>query len=153
MKTGKSKYPSTYYRVSIKAIIRNDQGEVLVARENPQIWNLVGGGMDHGETPDDALTRELYEEVLINSPFESQIIGVDSRFLDSLQAYYMWVVYEVRFKGGVPSYGVGKDAHEVAFIDPNSFYNSPHLTERQIYKWTVDRAYDIYEGMKLDAEK
>ena len=152
MKTGISKYPSTYYRVSIKAIIRNDRGEVLVARENPEIWNLVGGGMDHGETPFEALTREIYEEACIDSPFEATIEGIDSRYLDSMQAYYMWVVYSLQFDG-VPVYGVGPDAHEVAFIDPKTFRGSPHLTERQIYKWTVDRTYDIYEGMNLDAEK
>ncbi|MBH1980472.1 NUDIX domain-containing protein, partial [Candidatus Saccharibacteria bacterium] len=109
MKTGKSKYPNTYYRVSIKAIIRNERGEVLVARENPEIWNLVGGGMDHGETPLGALTREIYEEACIDSPFEATIEGVDSRYLESLHAYYMWVVYSLRFDSGVPVYGVGAD--------------------------------------------
>ena len=144
MSTSKGKYPNTYYRVSIKAVIRNKHGEVLVAKENPKIWNLVGGGMDHGETPDEALRRELYEEACIRESFDSRIIGVDSRYLESLEAYYMWIVYELDFKGIVPQYEAGKDAYEVMFIDPKKFYESQHLTERMIYKWTVDRTYDIY---------
>lgn len=144
MSMSKGKYPNTYYRVSIKAIIRNKHGEVLVAKENPKIWNLVGGGMDHGETPDEALRRELYEEACIHESFESRIIGVDSRYLEALEAYYMWIVYELDFKGIVPQYKPGQDTYEVAFINPKTFYESQHLTERMIYKWTVDRTYDIY---------
>ena len=144
MKSVKSKYPNTFYRVSTKAIIRNEHGEVLVARENPEIWNLVGGGIDHGETAHESLARELYEEALITEPFDARIEGIDARLLESLGAYYMWIVYTLTFANGTPHYGVGPDAHEVAFVDPRDFHESPHLTERMIYKWTCDRTYDIY---------
>ena len=50
------------YRVSIKAIIRDADGRVLLLQEKDNTWELPGGGMEHGETPTDALARELAEE-------------------------------------------------------------------------------------------
>lgn len=141
MKNTKGNYPNTFYRVSLKAIIRNKVGEVLVAREGVDIWNLVGGGIDHEETDAEALRRELYEEALITAPFEAQLIGVDTRFLESRQAYLMWIVYELTF-AEEPSFGVGADTSEVAYMDPRQFRGSAHLTERQVYKWCVDHSYD-----------
>lgn len=61
-----SKYPNAYYRVSVKAIIRDDQDRVFVAKEYEHDWSLPGGGVDHGEEPLDALRRELKEELCID---------------------------------------------------------------------------------------
>ena len=59
-----SQYPSTFYRVSLKAVIRDDQGRVLVNKEGSMdTWSLPGGGWDHGETEHEAIARELYEEL------------------------------------------------------------------------------------------
>lgn len=54
------------YRVSVKAIIRDDQDRVFVAKEYEHDWSLPGGGVDHGEEPLDALRRELKEELCID---------------------------------------------------------------------------------------
>ena len=44
-------YPSAFYRVSLKAVIRNGAGEVLCVTESERnMWELPGGGLDHGET-------------------------------------------------------------------------------------------------------
>lgn len=52
------------FRVSLKAVIRNAAGELLVVKEKGQThWNLPGGGMDHGESYHEALARELQEEI------------------------------------------------------------------------------------------
>jgi len=57
-------YPSTFYRVSLKAIIRNEKGEVLVNKEQGRTsWGLPGGGWDHGESQLDCMKRELKEEI------------------------------------------------------------------------------------------
>ena len=44
-------YPNTFYRVSVKALIKNEQDQVLVIKENQDTWSLPGGGLDHGEDP------------------------------------------------------------------------------------------------------
>ncbi len=137
MKFPKGKYPEAFYRVSIKAIIRNKKGEVLLVKEKGGTWSLPGGGMDHGETPEVALAREMFEEVLITKKFEANCIGVGSRFLASRDAWLLWVVYELDIKEPF-NYGIGQDADEVAFIDPKIFKASKIVSEKLVYKWCVD---------------
>ena len=52
------------YRVSIKGLIRDTNGQVLVVKETGRTWwDLPGGGMDHDESIKSALAREMHEEV------------------------------------------------------------------------------------------
>ena len=53
---------SPYYRVSVKAKI-NFNGKTLLVKEDDKKWDLPGGGVEHYETIDEALKRELTEEL------------------------------------------------------------------------------------------
>jgi len=59
------------FGVAVKGIIRKD-GKILVVKRadhddhKPGLWETVGGGIDEGEMPQDALKREIMEEVGIN---------------------------------------------------------------------------------------
>jgi 8-oxo-dGTP pyrophosphatase MutT (NUDIX family) len=52
----------------VGALIRNDRGRVFVQRRSvtrrvlPGIWDIVGGHVEAGETPEEALAREIKEE-------------------------------------------------------------------------------------------
>lgn len=53
-----------YYRVSIKALILNDtRDKFLLCKEIDGRWELPGGGLDHGTTPQEDLPREIMEEM------------------------------------------------------------------------------------------
>ena len=53
-----------YYRVSIKALVLDEtRKKFLVAQEDNGMWELPGGGLEHGESPRDALQREIKEEM------------------------------------------------------------------------------------------
>ncbi|HEY5668259.1 MAG TPA: NUDIX hydrolase [Candidatus Saccharimonadales bacterium] len=50
------------YRVSTKAIIKDEAGKILLLQESNGQWDLPGGGLDQGEKPHDAIAREVIEE-------------------------------------------------------------------------------------------
>ena len=127
------KYPNTFYRVSLKAIIRNTNNEVLVVKEKGSQWSLPGGGMDHGEDVHEALKRELYEEVLIDSTFRETLVDSATMYLERKEAWLLWLVFKVEIEN--LTYGVGEDADEVAFVNPAIFKDSPYLSEQLVYKF------------------
>lgn len=77
------KYPNTFYRVSVKAVIRNEQGEVLVVKEHQDKWELPGGGLDHGESVHDCLKRELAEELNIVDDFTEAFWKTETQYMPS----------------------------------------------------------------------
>lgn len=57
----------------VVALIKNEKGEILVAQrhgpstpETHNKWEFVGGGIEFGETPEEAIIREAKEEAGIN---------------------------------------------------------------------------------------
>lgn len=125
-----SKYPDTFYRVSLKAVIRNENGHVLVNKEyDSTTWSLPGGGLEHAESVQTALARELNEEVGYSDNFTFSIRGTARFWIESRQAWLLWVVYDV-----IPetlNFSPGIDSTEVAFIDPATF-DATSLQEKWI---------------------
>lgn len=51
------------FHLSVKAIIKNAQGDVLLLRRLHETkWDLPGGRINNNEQPEDALSREIKEE-------------------------------------------------------------------------------------------
>jgi ADP-ribose pyrophosphatase YjhB (NUDIX family) len=50
--------------IVVKVIIRSDQGNILLAKPSyKKSWQLPGGGVDDSESPEDAVVREVQEEL------------------------------------------------------------------------------------------
>jgi 8-oxo-dGTP pyrophosphatase MutT (NUDIX family) len=49
-----------------QAVILDNRQVLLVKRDNPALWELPGGGILPGETPEAAIHREVYEETGIS---------------------------------------------------------------------------------------
>lgn len=61
--------PPCFYRISVKALIHNDEGKFLLVKEDNGLWELSGGWVDYGEDPRECLIREVYEEMWLKVTF------------------------------------------------------------------------------------
>ena len=51
------------FDIGVHAVVFDDIGQVLLAhRQDMDLWDLPGGGMEHGELPTEAIIRETREE-------------------------------------------------------------------------------------------
>lgn len=128
--------PTDYlYRVSLKCLIQNEAGEVLVVKERGRDWwDLPGGGMDHGEDIKAAIAREMKEEVNLNGDFAFQVIHVENPAL--LKMHNFWqlrLIFAIKASSMV--FVAGEDGDEIAFMSPNSFIGSSIKTERLVYDY------------------
>jgi ADP-ribose pyrophosphatase YjhB (NUDIX family) len=94
--------PFRLQRLAVYALVRR-AGEVLLTRissrgAHPGAWTLPGGGLDHGETPRDAVAREVREECGVEV-----VVG---ELLD---------VHDVHFQGTAPT-GRFEDFHGVHLV-------------------------------------
>lgn len=63
------------FRPNVGIILANDQGQVLWAKRVGQdAWQFPQGGVDANETPEQAMFRELKEEIGLN-PADVEVIG------------------------------------------------------------------------------
>lgn len=123
------------YRVSLKCLVLNAAGDVLVVKEaGRDWWDLPGGGMDHGESVAGAIARELAEEVHLQGEFTFRPIAVEEPAL--LQEHGFWQIRLV-FKVAPRHmrFAPGSDGDAVAFMNPHQFKDAERRAERRIYEY------------------
>ncbi len=124
------------FRISMKSLVRDHEGNILVVKESGRTWwDLPGGGMDHQENIKDAIARELLEEVHLTGDFTYQIVAVENpSFLEHAQVWQVRMVFVV--KPDSMSFEPGEDADEILFINPEDLKNSENDTEQKVYEYS-----------------
>jgi 8-oxo-dGTP pyrophosphatase MutT (NUDIX family) len=88
-----------FYRISVKGIVIDDYGRVLLTKEDNGKWEILGGGLEHNEDPIEGLKREIYEEtglkVTYVSPSPKYFITVKRL---GYETYVANVIYEVKLE-------------------------------------------------------
>lgn len=91
--------PDHFYRISIKALILDEQKRFLLALEDKGLWEFPGGGLGYDEEPSDCIRREIGEEMNIEVTFVSDR---PSYFVKSLSHNGRWnianIIYETKLK-------------------------------------------------------
>ncbi|HEC65935.1 MAG TPA: NUDIX hydrolase [bacterium] len=64
-----SDIPNGFYRISSKALILDENKKFLLSKETSGMWELPGGGVDFGEKPQDAIKREIKEEMGLKTTY------------------------------------------------------------------------------------
>lgn len=123
------------FRVALKAVIVNDKGELLLVKETGRDWwDIPGGGLDHGESIKEGLSRELFEEVGYQGDFEFEPLELSepqilkNRNLVQVRMTFLVMPANLNFKPG-------DDGDEVAFMNVDTFKDSELRTEQEIYRY------------------
>jgi len=123
-------YPSTIYRVVAKALITDENNKVLVVKESQDFWSLPGGGLEHGETPQECIVREVEEEIGLLDVTVGEIAYSTSVYLDQRDYWMNWIVYRASVTS--TDFVLGDGVTDAKFIDISEIEASTHLLEKLI---------------------
>jgi mutator protein MutT len=125
-------YPSSIYRVVIKAFITNEDGEVFVVKESPGFWGLPGGGLEHGETPEVCLRREFKEELGIDDFTINQLATLKTIYLDRKDMWVTWIIYTATLD--TSNFVFGDGITSTRFINTNELKKGDDIFEAAIFE-------------------
>lgn len=87
-------------RVQAKVILLNEQQQVLLLKRSQYSdrrageWELVGGGVEIGESPEKAASREILEETGLTVPITTQdLVFAQTRVLKDSEVNVIWLTY------------------------------------------------------------
>ena len=134
--------PPRRQRVAAYALITRDD-EVLLTRMSartriPGRWTLPGGGIDHGESPQQAVVREVHEETGLDCTVGEVLVVTDSHFEGTAPSgrtedfHTVQIVFEGTAAGDEPPRvveegGTSDDAAWVALTDLDTLPLRPNV--------------------------
>lgn len=90
-------FEQCFYRLSVKALVLDNQNRFLLALEDDGYWDLLGGGLEHNENPKEALAREIEEESGLTATWISPTpLYVVTALRQSKKSYTANIIYRVK---------------------------------------------------------
>lgn len=126
-----SQYSHLPYRPCVGLMLLNKAGEVFVARRidmRTEAWQMPQGGIDEGETPEQAALRELKEEIGTN---QAEIIAEYGEWLNyDLPEHLVPQIWDGKYRGQTQKWFVLRYHGTDADIDIET--ETPEFSE---WKW------------------
>src|SRR5215468_1771700 len=104
---------SWQFRVAVSALLFDEHRVLLIHRRDIDWWSLPGGGMELGETVEEAVKREVREETGLEVEVE-QLVGVYSK----PQKQEIVLTFRCRKVGGVLT--ETEEARECCYFLPDT---------------------------------
>lgn len=113
---------SPFYRVSLKAVVRDTEGRVLVAGDANGTYELPGGGWEHDESMETALRREIEEELGVKIAEVGDVLFVyrGTEFNDGIRSPRMRIAVEAELDSYDFAFA-GDEVSEARFVDREEF--------------------------------
>jgi len=117
----------------VAAIVELD-GKVIMIRNKgwpEKMFGIVSGFLEKGETPDNAILREVKEELGLDGRIES-FIGYYSFF----EMNQLILTYHIAAKGEIV---IGDELEEIRVVEPERIKPWPYGTGPAVKKWLESR--------------
>ena len=117
-----------YIGVGLGALIVNEKDEILFMKRGAKAkneigcWALIGGALDFGETLEQGIIREVFEEANIKIKLDSQIPSYD-HILPEENQHWVAHVFVTHIIEGEPKNMETEKCEEIAWFPKN---NLPH---------------------------
>jgi putative (di)nucleoside polyphosphate hydrolase len=124
-----------FYRPAVAAILQDRAGRILICEraDTPGAWQFPQGGIEPGETPEAALTREVLEEISL-PPKAYSIIGVRGP-------------YRYRFPAGLMKKGFRGQAHHYFLLRLRGAKSAVNVAgpdpEFRAVRWIPPQEFDL----------
>lgn len=115
-------------RIGAYAVCLADGGSILLSRYTSGTWTLPGGGVDHGEHPEEAVIREVAEETGYAARVRN-LIGIHSNTWTTLAGHRVHsvnVMYRVDIVGGELRYEVDGTSDMAAWVSRDQLTRYAH---------------------------
>ncbi|MEU4158849.1 NUDIX domain-containing protein [Actinoplanes sp. NPDC026670] len=121
-------------RAAAYGVSRSADGGVLLTRGSdasafPGVWSLPGGGIDHGEHPDDTVVREFAEEtgLTVRIAGVRTVLADLARLPDGTIEHTDRIIYDVEVTGGELTPETAGTSDLVAWVAPADVAAQPLL--------------------------
>ncbi|MCK4361423.1 MAG: NUDIX hydrolase [Bacteroidales bacterium] len=93
-------------RLAVRAIITDDQKQVLILKRSSTDtggtkWCLPGGKIEYGETAEEALKKEILEEVNLECISTDFLFFIETLPGNYNEEHYITLIYECKVKGNL----------------------------------------------------
>ncbi len=105
--------------IAVVAAVVRREGRVMICQRRPEVhnglkWEFPGGKIEPGESPEDALERELYEELALRAEVGRVIDAVHYRYPER---EVLVLFYDCRIAAGEPE---AVDCNAVVWARPEA---------------------------------
>jgi 8-oxo-dGTP diphosphatase len=122
---------SPYYRVSIKGIVVDSEKRILLSLEENGKWEMLGGGLEHGEDYKSCLKREIKEET-----------GLDITYIEPSPSYFLTSKREDR-----PEEYVANIIYKIELANLN-FMPSDECQELRFFSLDEIKKLDLFPNVR-----
>lgn len=116
---------------SVACIVLRGREVLLIQRRDVPVWQLAGGGVDKGETPEQAAIREMEEE----TGYRVGIVRKIAEYSPTNRLTKLTHFYEMEVLGGSPT--TGTETRAIAFFPLDRL--PKHLPPPYVH-WIADAA-------------
>lgn len=125
-------------QVGVKVLLRNRKGEYLFIERTKKLesgdraqWDIPGGRTEEGELLDEALRREVREEIGVDIEGAPQLVNAQDIFVPAKDLHVVRLTYTLDFDVDIQEVKLSDEHQNMAWLTPDDalFATEPYLAE------------------------